>query len=191
MGKTYDELLLNSKNKPVFLSDTARIKPTRQAVAGVQHALHAPTSSHAASPGAQASSSHQALTEKHIVVISLGAEEDIGSLIQGMADFAPPGSKVTIVSPGTPEQLPGSSGSCQLEHLQGSIASQETLLKVVASLIQLLDVATATGRTAPLHTLVTVRHPRTIEVINYINSRAHPNSNSSPSYSMHSSRGTH
>lgn len=79
----------------------------------------------------------QALTEKHIVVISLGAEEDIGSLIQGMADFAPPGSKVTIVSPGTPEQLPGSSGSCQLEHLQGSIASQETLLKVMR--LQLID----------------------------------------------------
>ena len=59
-------------------------------------------------------------------------------------------------------------------------------MQVVASLIQLQDLATATGRTTPLQTVVTVRHPRTIELINYITSHAHSNSNSSQSHSMQS-----
>ena len=57
-------------------------------------------------------------------------------------------------------------------------------MQVVASLIQLQDLAIATGRTTPLQTVVTVRHPRTIELINYITSHAHSNSNSSQSHSM-------
>ena len=66
---------------------------------------------------------------KEIVVISSGAEEDVGSLVQGMADFAPPGSTVTLISPETPDELPDVLGSCEFRHLQGSVASQQTLLQ--------------------------------------------------------------
>lgn len=59
-------------------------------------------------------------------------------------------------------------------------------MQVVASLIQLQDLAIATGRTTPLQTVVTVRHPRTVELINYITSHAHSGSNSSQSHSMQS-----
>lgn len=45
----------------------------------------------------------------------------------------------------------------------------------------------ATGRTQPLHTIATVRHPRTIELITYITSHAHSNPDSSQSHSMQSS----
>ena len=72
----------------------------------------------------------QALAAQHIVVISPDAEEDVGSLVRGMADFAPPGSRVTLVSPETPNDLPDNLGNCQFEHLEGSIASRQTLLKV-------------------------------------------------------------
>jgi len=44
---------------------------------------------------------------------------------------------------------------------------------VVASLIQLQDLATESGRTTPLHVVAPVRHPRTIELINYITSHSH------------------
>lgn len=54
----------------------------------------------------------------------------MGSLVQGMADFAPPGSRVSLVSPETPDELPASLGNCDFEHVQGSIASRETLLQV-------------------------------------------------------------
>lgn len=57
-------------------------------------------------------------------------------------------------------------------------------LQVVASLIQLQELAQAEGRTTPLHTIASVRHPRTIELINYIT--AHGSSRSSSSHSMHS-----
>lgn len=67
---------------------------------------------------------------KQIVIISPRAEEDVGGLIQGMADFAPPGSRITLVSPETPAELPAKLGNCQFEHLEGSIASRDTLLEV-------------------------------------------------------------
>ena len=71
----------------------------------------------------------QAPSGKEIVVISSVAEEDVGSLVQGMADFAPPGSRVTLVSPETPGELPDALGNCQFRHLQGSVASRQTLLQ--------------------------------------------------------------
>ena len=44
---------------------------------------------------------------------------------------------------------------------------------MVASLIQLQDLALESGRTTPLHVVAPVRHPRTIQLINYITSHSH------------------
>lgn len=82
---------------------------------------------------------------------------------------------------GSPHQL--SVGTC----LEVSEGSTYTCLQVVASLIQLQELAVSSGRTAPLHTVATVRHPRTIQLINYITSHAHSNPDSSQSHSMQSS----
>ena len=44
---------------------------------------------------------------------------------------------------------------------------------MVSSLVQLQDLATQSGRTKPLHVIAPVRHPRTIELINYITMHSH------------------
>ena len=72
----------------------------------------------------------QVHSEKHIVVIASGEEEDVGSLVQGMADFAPTGSQITLISPDALDDLPDELGNCQFRHPQGSIASRHTLLQV-------------------------------------------------------------
>lgn len=46
-------------------------------------------------------------------------------------------------------------------------------MQVVASLIQLQDLAIQSGRASPLHVVAPVRHPRTIGLINYITMHSH------------------
>ena len=46
--------------------------------------------------------------------------------------------------------------------------NRAALLQVVSSLIQLQDLASHSGRTEPLHVIAPVRHPRTLELINYV-----------------------
>ena len=46
-------------------------------------------------------------------------------------------------------------------------------MQVVASLIQLQDLTIQRGRASPLHVVAPVRHPRTIELINYITVHSH------------------
>ncbi len=51
-------------------------------------------------------------------------------------------------------------------------------VQVVASLIQLQDLALESGRPRPLHVVAQVRHPRTIKLINYITTHRHNNGSS-------------
>ena len=73
---------------------------------------------------------------------------------------------------------------------------------MVASLIQLQDLALESGRTTPLHVVAPVRHPRTIQLINYITSHSHKAAGNSQkefggveavtdNQHQHVSRGTH
>ena len=48
-----------------------------------------------------------------------------------------------------------------------------SVLKVVAALIQLQDLAAGSDRMLPLHVVAQVRHPRTLELIKYITADRH------------------
>ena len=67
---------------------------------------------------------------KNIVVIGWNMDQTVEGLVQGLADFAPPGSSVTIVSPEEPGDLPSECGNCWCRHVEGSVTSQPVLLEV-------------------------------------------------------------
>ena len=60
-----------------------------------------------------------------------------------------------------------------------AVANVHTVVQTVASLIQLQDLALASGRLRPLHVIAQVRHPRTIELIQYITTQSHSGSSHS------------
>lgn len=64
---------------------------------------------------------------KDIVVVGWHVDQTVEVLVQGLGDFAPPDSEVTIVSPEEPESLPS---NCRCQHVEGSIASRQALLEV-------------------------------------------------------------
>ncbi|KAL0038546.1 hypothetical protein WJX77_010122 [Trebouxia sp. C0004] len=184
-----DDCLLDTHHLLVFLSSTSDVKPPKQALYKAR--------AHASLPvGTCLSAPHAAIQEipvihkKNMVVIGWNVDQTVEGLVNGLGDFAPPGSTVTIVSPDEPDDLPSECGNCCCRHLEGSVASRQVLLEagvaeadavilrmplhsladndadaqVVASLIQLQDLALESGRTTPLHVVAPVRHPRTIEL---------------------------
>ena len=70
------------------------------------------------------------MRQKHIVVIGWDVDQTVEGLLQGLGDFAPAGSSVTIISPEKPDDVPGESGACTFQHLEGSIASRQVLMEV-------------------------------------------------------------
>lgn len=68
--------------------------------------------------------------KKHIVVIGWDVDHTVEGLLQGLGDFAPADSSVTIISPEKPDDVPGESGACTFRHLEGSIASRQVLMEV-------------------------------------------------------------
>ena len=68
--------------------------------------------------------------KKDMVVIGWNVDQTVEGLVNGLGDFAPPGSTVTIVSPDEPDDLPSECGNCRCRHLEGSVASRQVLLEV-------------------------------------------------------------
>ena len=68
--------------------------------------------------------------KKHIVVIGWNVDYTVEGLLQGLGDFAPADSSVTIISPEKPDDIPAQSGACSFQHLEGSIASRQVLMEV-------------------------------------------------------------
>lgn len=68
--------------------------------------------------------------KKDVVVIGWNVDQTVEGLVNGLGDFAPPGSTVTIVSPDEPDDLPSECGNCRCRHLKGSHASLQILLEV-------------------------------------------------------------
>lgn len=62
-------------------------------------------------------------------------DQTLEGLVNGLGEFAPPGSTVTLVSPERPDDLPSTCGTCRCQHLSGSIASRQTLLEVLLYLL--------------------------------------------------------
>ncbi|KAL0031396.1 hypothetical protein WJX79_008726 [Trebouxia sp. C0005] len=193
-----DDCLLETHHRLVFLSSTADVKPSKQAMNKARARASLPVIRYPSAPHAASQHSPE-MPKKDIVVIGWDVDQTVEGLVNGLGDFAPPGSTVTIVSPDEPDDLPSECGNCCCRHFEGSVASRQVLLKagvadadavilrmplhsladndadaqVVASLIQLQDLAVESGRTTPLHVVAPVRHPRTIELINYITSHSH------------------
>ncbi len=68
--------------------------------------------------------------KKDVVVIGWNVDQTVEGLVNGLGDFAPPGSTVTIFSPDEPDDLPSECGNCRCRHLEGSVASRQILLEV-------------------------------------------------------------
>jgi len=134
---------------------------------------------------------HGCARGKRIVVV--GWPGNISDLTDGLADFAPPGSQVTIISRGRPEDLPERHGTCTFHHVDGStttsdsyaaadlanadaviigdregVGSKEADAHLLFALIQVQEHVMHVRRRRPLHVVSTVRHPETLVVADHI-----------------------
>ena len=70
------------------------------------------------------------------MVIGWNMDQTVEGLIEGLGDFAPADSSVTIISPEKPDGIPEECGTCECRHLEGSVASRQVLLEVSSALSQ-------------------------------------------------------
>lgn len=130
---------------------------------------------------------------KRVVVV--GWPGKISDLTEGLSWFAPPGSQVTVISRGRPEDLPEQLGTCTFRHVEGStttaasyaaadvasadaviigdrqgVSSKEADAHLLFALIQVQEFLqnNEVERRRPLHVVSTVRHPETLVVADHI-----------------------
>ncbi|KAL3157123.1 hypothetical protein ABBQ38_001368 [Trebouxia sp. C0009 RCD-2024] len=186
-----DSCVLTEQHRLVFLSSTAKIQPSKQAMSKLSLERSATT---AVASDAPAHEGSEVRHKKHVVVIGWDVDQTVEGLLKGLGDFAPDDSSITIISPEKPGDFLEAKGACHCRHLEGSIASRQVLLEagvaeadavilrmplqslaaadadaqVVSSLVQLQDLASHSDRTDPLHVIAPVNHPRTLELINFV-----------------------
>ena len=66
-------------------------------------------------------------------------DQTVEGLVKGLGDFAPADSSITIISPEKPDDIPEECGTCQCQHLEGSVASRQVLLEVSSALSHLFS----------------------------------------------------